>query len=145
MQTTLRTEASVTIDAPPEKVWDAITDPDVIEQWFFGVKTESDWVEGSGIVHRGEFQGRPYEDRGTILAIDPPRELTHTHWSSMSGQPDKPENYEVVTWTLKPRRGTTELTVTEVNLPSEQAKAASEEGWKSSLASLKKLLETLHG
>jgi uncharacterized protein YndB with AHSA1/START domain len=137
----LMTEASITIDAPAAKVWQALTTPSLIKKWFFGVDTETDWVEGSLIVHRGEYQGKPYEDRGTIVAFDPGRLLVHTHWSPVSGVPDRPENYQEVSWALSERDGETELTVTEVNLPSEEAKAVSEQAWKAALAGLKDQVE----
>ena len=137
----LRTEDSITIDAPIEKVWEAVTTPELIKRWFFGVDTETDWKEGSPIVHRGEYQGRPYEDKGTILQIDPPRLLVHSHWSPASGVADSPENYERVSWELTDQEGQTELTIRESNLPSEEAKATSEKSWRMVLEGLKGLLE----
>ena len=134
-------ETTVTIDAPIEEVWDALTTPDQIRRWFFGVQTESDWTVGSELVHRGEYQGEGYEDKGTIVAIEPPRRLVHTHWSPMSGVPDEPSNYQEVTWSLADRNGGTELTVGETNLPSDEAKATSEQGWDAALGELKRLLE----
>src|SRR4026207_1458741 len=77
----LATSASVTIDAPIDEVWNALTTPELIKRWFFGVDTETDWQVGSPLVHRGEWQGKPYEDKGTILAFDRPTTLAHTHWS----------------------------------------------------------------
>jgi uncharacterized protein YndB with AHSA1/START domain len=77
----LATRASVTIDAPIDEVWNALTTPELIKRWFFGVDTETDWQVGSPLVHRGEWQGKPYEDKGTILASEPPTKLVHTHWS----------------------------------------------------------------
>ena len=59
----------------------------------------------------------------------------------MSGLPDAPENYQVVTWDLTPRDGGTELAITERNLPSADAATTSEKGWEGALGSLKKLLE----
>src|SRR5437867_8830821 len=103
----LSTEISITIDASAKDVWEALTNPDVIKKWFFGVDTETDWAEGSPIVHRGEYQGKPYEDKGTIVKVEPGRRLVHTHWSPSSGLPDSPENYEEVTWALADRGGTT--------------------------------------
>jgi hypothetical protein len=67
--------------------------------------------------------------------------LVHTHWSPVSGLPDEPENYQEVTWTLSERDGSTELILREVNLPSEDTKAVSEQGWSAALGELKKLLE----
>jgi uncharacterized protein YndB with AHSA1/START domain len=137
----LGASSSITIDAPVEKVWRALTTPELIKTWFFGVDTESHWEAGSSLVHRGEWQGKPYEDRGEILKIDPPTLLVHTHWSDLSGLPDQPENYQEVTWALEEQGGKTRLTVTERNLPSEEAKAVSEQGWKAALTGLKGVLE----
>lgn len=137
----LTTEVSITIGAPPSAVWEALTDPELVRRWFFGVETETDWAEGSAIVHRGEYQGRPYEDRGTIVRVVPERLLVHTHWSPVSGLPDEPEHYQEVTWSLAERDGGTELTVREVNLPSETAKDVSEQGWRAALGALRDQLE----
>ena len=141
MPSEISTQASVTIEAPSEDVWKALTTPELIKQWFFGVDTVSDWTVGGSIVHRGEYQGMPYEDAGTIERLEPGRLLVHTHWSPVSGLPDRPENYQEVTWALSGYDGRTELTVTERNLPSEQAKEASDQGWQAALAGLKKVVE----
>lgn len=141
MPTALNLKHSIMIEAPATKVWEALTTPDLIKQWFFGVDTETDWMEGSSIVHRGEWQGKPYEDKGVIVKIEPERALVHTHWSPASGLPDSEENYQRVAWTLAGDDGKTELTVTETNLPSEEAKSVSESSWEMVLGNLKKLLE----
>ena len=76
--TDIAAESSTTIDAPIEEVWRALTTPDVIKEWFFGVDTETDWRVGSPLIHRGEYQGKPYEDKGEIVRFDPPKRLVHT-------------------------------------------------------------------
>lgn len=141
MPSEISTQVSVTIEAPTEQVWKALTTPELIKRWFFGVDTETDWSVGGPIVHRGQYQGRPYQDRGTIERIEPGRLLVHTHWSPVSGLPDVPENYQHVTWALSGDDGRTELTVTERNLPSEEAKQASDQGWKAALDGLKAVVE----
>ena len=138
----LGTKTSVIIRAPIEDVWDALTTPELIKRWFFGVDTETDWQVGGPLVHRGEWQGKPYEDKGTILRFEPPTLLVHSHWSPASGVPDRPEHYQEVSWSLTDRDGATTLTVAETNLPSQEAKAISEESWKAVLDNLKDLLET---
>jgi uncharacterized protein YndB with AHSA1/START domain len=137
----LKLEHSVTIDAPIGKVWEALTTPALIKRWFFGVDTETDWSVGSPIVHRGEYQGRPYEDRGEILEIEPPRLLVHSHWSPVSGLPDDPRNYQRVSFELTDKDDATQLTVREANLPSEDARETSEQSWRMVLGNLKGLLE----
>jgi uncharacterized protein YndB with AHSA1/START domain len=136
---------STTIEAPIDDVWSALTTPALIKRWFFGVDTETDWRVGSPLVHRGEYRGQPYEDKGEILRFDPPKQLVHTHWSDLSGTPDSPENYQEVTWTLADREGKTELAITERNLPSEEGKAVSDESWRMVLKNLKDLLEDEDG
>jgi uncharacterized protein YndB with AHSA1/START domain len=137
----ITTERFVVIDGPIEKVWAALTTPELIKQWFFGVETESDWTPGSPIVSRSEWQGESRVDKGVILTIEPPHLLVHTHWSDRSGLPDRPESYQEVTWRLEERGGSTALKVSERNLPSEEAKAISDQGWGMALTALKSLLE----
>ena len=139
--TDMTTSHHIQIDAPPERVWEALTTPDQISKWFFGVDTESDWTVGSTLVHRGEYQGQAYEDKGEILELDPPRRFVHTHWSPMSGLPDTPEHAQRVSWTLEPSDGGTALRVDEENLPSEQAKAISDQSWPQALDALRSFLE----
>jgi uncharacterized protein YndB with AHSA1/START domain len=141
MMSDLTVSNSTTIEAPIEEVWKALTTPDLIKLWFFGVDTETDWKVGSPLVHRGEYQGKPYEDKGEIVRFDPPKRLVHTHWSDVSGKPDSPEHYQEVTWALAERDGATELAITERNVPSEDAKTVSDESWRMVLKNLKELLE----
>ncbi len=133
--------SSVRIDAPIDEVWRAVTTPALIKRWFFGVDTEAEWRVGGKLVHRGEYEGKPYVDRGEILEFEPPRRLVHSHWSDVSGKPDRPENREIVSWDLDGDGAGTELTITELNLPSEEAAATSEAAWNGALQSLKRMLE----
>src|SRR5262245_56426334 len=130
MNSGISTQASVTIEASVEAVWQALTTPELIKQWFFGVDTESDWTVGSSIISRSEWRGKPRVDKGVIVRIEPPTVLVHTHWSDQSGLPDRPESYQGGTWHIEERSGATELTVTERNLPSKHAKEASDQGWR---------------
>jgi uncharacterized protein YndB with AHSA1/START domain len=132
---------SITINAPAAKVWEAITEPATRKKWFFGVDTRTDWREGSPIVHTGEFQGKPYKDKGVVKQIVPRKKLVHTHWSSMSGRPDKPEKYETINYTLIELNGATEVGITEENIATEKQKATSEEMWKGALGELKRVVE----
>jgi uncharacterized protein YndB with AHSA1/START domain len=141
MKTDISTSTSVVIDAPADEVWRALTTPELIKQWFFGVDTESDWKQGSPIVHTGEWQGKPYVDKGEIVRIEPPHVLVHTHWSDLSGTPDSPEHYQEVTWEVSERNGGSVLKITEHNLPSDEAKGASDQAWSMVLRNLKTLLE----
>jgi uncharacterized protein YndB with AHSA1/START domain len=62
-------KASTTIRASSAAVWKALTDPKAIKRYMFGADVTSEWREGSAIAWRGEFEGKAYEDKGTILQI----------------------------------------------------------------------------
>jgi len=133
--------ASVSVNAPVAKVWDALTNPEVVEQYMFGTKVISDWKEGSQITWKGEWQGRKYEDRGVILKLKPERLIQYSHFSPLSGLPDAPENYHTVTIELSNLRTQTLVSLSQDNNPTEEARKHSEETWKTMLATLKKTLE----
>jgi uncharacterized protein YndB with AHSA1/START domain len=134
-------KASATINVPISKVWDALVNPDAIKRYMFGATVVSDWREGSSIVWEGEWQGRPYQDKGVILRLKPPRTLQYTHFSPLSGVPDKRENYHSVTIELSPEGNKTRIVLTQDNNPTEQAREHSEKNWNTMLATLKKFLE----
>jgi uncharacterized protein YndB with AHSA1/START domain len=140
MATDLLAKASTTINASAAEVWDALVDPAKIKQYMFGTTVESEWNEGSPISWKGEWEGRPYEDKGVILKLKPQRTLQYSHFSPMSGLPDKRENYHTVTIELS-GDGPTEVTLTQDNNPDEKTREHSEKNWAMMLDSLKKLLE----
>jgi uncharacterized protein YndB with AHSA1/START domain len=109
-------EVSRTISARPDEVWQALTTPETLKEFFFGAQVESEWRVGSPITFKGEHQGKHYEDKGEIRSFEPGRRLAYSHWSPLAGQPDAPENYHVVTWRLEPRGSGTKVTLTQANL-----------------------------
>jgi uncharacterized protein YndB with AHSA1/START domain len=64
MTQTYSASTSVDIDAAPEAVWHALTDPAAIARYMHGTAVETDWSEGSPVFWRGEWQGTRYEDKG---------------------------------------------------------------------------------
>jgi uncharacterized protein YndB with AHSA1/START domain len=134
-------KATTTIHAPASKVWAALTKPSLIKQYLFGTDVISDWRVGSPITYEGEWEGKPFEDKGEILKIEPEKLLMSTHWSPLSGVPDRPENYHTVTYTLSERGDSTEVTITQDNNSTQEEKVHSEKNWKTVLDGMKSLLE----
>jgi uncharacterized protein YndB with AHSA1/START domain len=134
-------KASVSINAARQKVWNALVDPKAIKQYMFGTNVVSNWKEGSSIVWQGEWQGKSYEDKGKILQLKPARTIQYSHFSPLSGQPDKPENYHTVTIELSGNGNQTDVTLTQDNNATEAERAESEKNWKLMLKELKKFLE----
>ena len=135
-------EAITTIHAPASKVWDAITKPELIKQYLFGSDVISDWKVGSPIIYKGVWEGKSFEDKGKILEMKPEKLLRSTHWSPLSGVPDSPENYHMVTYELSEKDGSTDVRITQDNNANEEERAHSEQNWKTVLDGMKKLLES---
>jgi uncharacterized protein YndB with AHSA1/START domain len=134
--------AAVTVEAPPSRVWQALTDPAEIRQYMFGSEVTSDFRVGSEIRYAGEFEGKKYEDHGEILEVIPNEILRSTHFSPLGGAPDIPENYHTITYVLRDVDGSTELTLTQDNNGSDEEAAHSSATWQKMLDALKGVVES---
>jgi uncharacterized protein YndB with AHSA1/START domain len=141
MDKNLIASASITISAPNGKVWNALVNPEAIKQYMFGTNVVSDWYEGSPIVWQGEWQGKSYEDKGVILQFKPGRTLQYSHFSPLSGLPDKPDSYHIVTIELSDEGNQTRVSLVQDNNPTEQEREHSVRNWEMMLTALKKFLE----
>jgi uncharacterized protein YndB with AHSA1/START domain len=133
----------IDIDAPLQRVWQTLVEPELVARYMHGTQLDTDWAVGSPVFWRGEWQGRRYEDKGEVLAFDPPRRLAVTHWSPLTGEPDEAANYHHVTYELEPLGGRrTGLTLTHGNSPSQDAADSMvETGWTPMLQQLKQVAE----
>ena len=134
-------KATITINSPTPRVWEALTDPELIKQYLFGTQVTTDWKVGSPITYRGTWEGKAYEDKGKVLQVEPGKLLVSTFWSSLSGLPDAPESYQTVRYELSPDGSGSRLTITQDNNATPQEASHSEQNWKMVLDSLKKMLE----
>lgn len=141
MKTDIITKEAIEINAPASKVWDALTKPELVKQYFFGTTVKSTWQKGSPINWTGEWEGKSYHDKGTILDVQPGKMVKYSYWSSMGGTEDKPENYVDVTYKLQEKDGKTKLTVLQENIPDEKMREHSSENWRKVIGELKKLVE----
>jgi uncharacterized protein YndB with AHSA1/START domain len=143
MTQTYSASTSTDIAAPPEAVWRALTDPALIARYLHGTTVETEWVEGSPIVWRGEWQGREYEDKGEVVTLDRPRVLVVTHWSPLTGEPDDPAHHHHVRYDVEPLGSDrTRLTLTHGNAATQEAADGMvENGWRPTLEALKQVVE----
>ena len=134
--------AEIDIAAPAPAVWQALTDPERIKQYFMGATVETDWQPGSPITWSGEYKGKPYQDKGTIIEVQPERLLVLTHFSPMTGQPDLPENYHTITYTLAEQDGKTNLSLGQDNNGSDDEVEHSRTTWQTMLEAIKRAVES---
>ena len=108
-------QVRTTVKAPPSAVWKALTTPSTLKQFFFGSDISTDWQVGSPIRFKGNWKGKPYEDKGNIQTFDRDKRLAFTHWTPLSGMEDRPENYHLVSFDLRSANGGTEVVLTQTN------------------------------
>ena len=142
MKKNLIAKASTNINAPRSDIWDALVTPESIKRYMFGTDVTSKFYEGSPIVWRGEWQGKVYEDKGKVLKVDPGRVLQFSHYSPLSGLPDRPDSYHVVTIELIDKGGEVKVVLTQDKNLTEEARQHSEKNWQLVLDALKDLVES---
>ncbi|MFN8890632.1 MAG: SRPBCC family protein [Cyclobacteriaceae bacterium] len=138
---TLTLNLSFLINVPVQKVWTALTDPEIVKQYFFGTKLQTSWKIGDPITFSGEWEGKEYIDKGTVLQIETGRLIAYNYWSSFSDKEDKPENYANITYQLEQEGNQTKLTIQQDSIADQQALAHSEQNWKMVVNSMKELIE----
>jgi len=134
-------KTTITINAPAARVWDALTQPELIKRYLFGTQVTTDWQVGSPIVYEGTWEGKAYKDKGKVLQVEPGKLLVSTFWSSLAGLPDVPENYQTVRYELSTEGGGTRLTVMQDNNATQEDANHSAQNWSMVLDGLKKLLD----
>jgi uncharacterized protein YndB with AHSA1/START domain len=134
--------ASVTINAPRARVWDALVAPEMIGRYLPVTSVTSDWSEGSPIVWKSEFQGKAFEVKGTVLRFEPERVFEYDHSLPIFRPPGgrAPRDRQVVTIELRVG-ARTEVVVTERNNKNAREFEHSEGSWRMVLNGMKALVE----
>ena len=135
-------KTKIDINAPAAQVWDALTNPVIIKQYFFGTDLKTEWKVGSPVIWSGAWDGKTYEDKGKVLAVEPGKYVKYSYWSSMGGTEDKPENYQNVSYALSESEGVTTLEVGQENIKDEASKEHSEHNWQAIFGKMKELVES---
>ncbi len=128
------------IRTSPEKLWEAITRPELTRQYFYANDVESDWKVGSPVRHK-DANGKVNLD-GKVLAVVPQRRLVTT-FSAVHGVETAKDRPSRVTWEIEPRGEVCKLTLTHDDFDGITATYKEVgPGWNPVLSGLKTLLET---
>jgi uncharacterized protein YndB with AHSA1/START domain len=128
------------IETSVEKLWQALTDGDFTERYWFGHRVASAWEIGSP--YKFAKQGKNTIE-GKVLVSEPPKRLAYS-WDSCSPEAQR-ERTSRVTFDLEPRGKVVKLTVTHDELDERGVTLRNiSGGWPMVIASLKSLLETGH-
>jgi len=127
------------IKTTPERLWDAITDPEVRARYNFGAGAHSDWSPGARVELRVD-EPELLLGEGEILEADPPRRLVHTMLAHFSPEAEA-EGTSRVTWEIEPVGDSCRLVLTH----DEMREGAHDQlygGWPMILSGLKTWLES---
>ena len=127
------------IRTTPERLWHAITDPEIRSKYHFGTRTESDWSPGSSFTMMHPKAPQPLGE-GVNIEVDPPHKLVQT-MTALWGDDVRAEGTSRVTWEIEPVGDSCRLTVTHDQL-REGANEQLYGGWPMILSGLKTWLET---
>jgi uncharacterized protein YndB with AHSA1/START domain len=127
------------IRTTPERLWDAITDPEIRSKYNFGVGVHSDWMPGSHLEFR-HMAGGTLLGEGENLEVDPPRRLVQT-MTALWSDDVKNEGPSRITWEIEPVGDSCRLVLTHDQL-REGANDQLYGGWPMILSGLKTWLES---
>ncbi|HTJ64360.1 MAG TPA: SRPBCC family protein [Alphaproteobacteria bacterium] len=128
------------IRTTPERLWGALTDPVMMQDYWMGVRAESDWKPGSS--WRLLFPDGRVADTGEIAEAEPPKRLA-IKWRNEFRPELKEEGYSLCVFELEAAGEAVKLTVTHsIGRPKAKFIEAVSGGWPQVLSNLKSLLET---
>ncbi|MES2779393.1 MAG: SRPBCC domain-containing protein [Bacteroidota bacterium] len=134
---------TVHIHAPESSVWNAITQPQKLQQWMSEspIIVTSEEVVGGIFSIKGKMNGAPYESKGFVLAWEPNRHFQYSYWNKISRIPDVPENYSILDFRLTSIETGTTLTFTQNNFIGKASFEHSNYYWGIALVALKRFVE----
>ena len=128
------------IRTTPERLWSALTEPDFVRRYWFGMTVDCTWTKGAPwtLTHA---DGRVM-DTGEVIDVDPPRSLV-LRWRNVWKPEFAAEGHSRCTFQIEPVDGATKLTVHHViDRAASGLIGAVSNGWPKVLSSLKTLIET---
>jgi uncharacterized protein YndB with AHSA1/START domain len=139
---------SVTINAAPSKVWQALVKPELTKKYMFDCEAISDWKIGSPLLWNGVVDGKEITFvKGRVVAFEPHKRMQFTVFDPNASYADIPENYTTVTYDLSERDGKTVLSVKQGDFATvadgekRYKETAGEGGWGGVLKKLKEVIE----
>lgn len=128
------------IRTTPEKLWQAITDPEFTFQYYFNTRVDSTWTPGAAYTY--SYPAGGVMVAGEVVECDPPKRLVTTFRPAWYDGPEREHTSRVV-YEIEPLGTVCKLTLSHSGLdPESPLTHGLWEGWSQILAGLKTYLET---
>ena len=105
--------STIFVKAPIQKVWDALTKPELVKQWQYGSDLITDWTVGNEIRFRTEWEGKVFEQWGKVLEVVPYKLIKYSLFAPGPALEDNPGNYFIMSYVLNGERGQIKITITQ--------------------------------
>jgi uncharacterized protein YndB with AHSA1/START domain len=103
--------SAITTNASPHRVFDALTQPELIRRWQFGREVITDWKKGSEIRFRTGTGENVLEQWGTVLEVRKNELVKYNLFTPRPGLADSIENYCVTSYVLSDDNGKTKIEI----------------------------------
>jgi uncharacterized protein YndB with AHSA1/START domain len=135
--------STIKINATIQNVWDTITKAELVKLWQYGSDLQTTWKIGSTIKFRTEWEGKVFEQWGSVLEMNPTELVKYSLFAPRPDLEDKPENYFIMSYILTDENGQTKLEIIQEDnrLNAIQEEPQGEEN--PVLKSLKQIAETI--
>ena len=136
------------IDAEPLKVWQTLTQPEYVKNYFYGSLLKTSWEEGSSIAFYNDQEDQPLKlVHGKVLKYKKEKILSHTLFPSTATYKDQLKNHLTVTYKLQDLIGKTQLIIEQSGFERvEQGYSRYQSsiiGWDHSLPLIKEIAESI--
>ena len=132
----------IDIDAPAERVWYALVDPEKVKLWQYGSDLVTTWVVGSPIRFITPWGDKIFEQWGTVIEVVPLKLLKYSLFAPRPGLADSPENYFVMSYKLEESGGKTKLSIIQDDPRPQTQPTKDDDSGNAILSGLKKLVES---
>nr|WP_315158181.1 SRPBCC family protein [uncultured Flavobacterium sp.] len=96
----ITSKSTIIINATKQKVWEALTKPELVKKWQYGSDVLTDWKVGSEIRFRVEWENKVFEQWGKILEIIPNELIKYSLFFPRPDLEDKEENYFIMSYII---------------------------------------------
>ena len=103
--------STITLNASVQRVWDALTRPELVKLWQYGSELTTTWEVGSSIKFSVAWDGKLFEQWGEVLEIRPDELIKYSLFAPRPGLQDIPENYFIMNYILTGENGKVKLEI----------------------------------
>lgn len=134
--------SKLSIEATPQKVWEALTKPELVKLWQYGSDLQTTWELGASIRFVTQWEENVFEQWGTVLEFSPLKQVRYSLFAPRPGLEDIPENYFEMIYTLTEDGGQTKLQITQEDNRPHAVQEAEQGEENPILKMLKEIAET---